>query len=305
VVPEVTSDKDAKLDRRRLARHLTWVSKASVAESLTDFGAQPLTSANRIGVTGPPGAGKSTLIANLLEIRMRRNSSIGVLAIDPTSPVSGGSILGDRIRMDEVPINPNIYIRSMPSMSAHDGLSNNVSGLLNVMDQYGFDEVFLETVGSGQADYTIRTLVDTVILVLVPESGDLVQAMKAGIMEMADIYVINKADRPGARKSAADISSVLQQRPADSTGWQPPVLVTSKENRDLKDLDTALEKHRQWRQQALDSTRQSRARTRYHVESLIHRHVTEILDQTGDEFFDQNLQQIYSNLVDNLKMTKS
>lgn len=307
MAPEVTADKDseAKFDRRSLARHLTRVSKASVVESLADLGVEPEGAANRIGVTGPPGSGKSTLIAKLLETRILRYSSIGVLAIDPTSPVSGGSILGDRIRMDDVATNPNIYIRSMPSMNAHDGLSNNVSSLLTVMDQYGFDEVFLETVGSGQVDYTIRTLVDTVILVLVPESGDLVQAMKAGVMEMADIYVINKADRPGARKSAANISSVLQHRPTDSTGWKPPVLVTSKENQDLKELDEALEKHRQWRQQTVGGTQQSRARTRYHVESLIHQHVTELLDQTGDEFFDQNLQQIYSNIVKNLKIAKS
>jgi LAO/AO transport system kinase len=296
----VTSDPQVNIDRRQLARDLTRVAGISVAESLSDQWMKPAAAVRRIGVTGPPGAGKSTLIAKLAETRLERCSSIGVLAVDPTSPVSGGSILGDRIRMEEVASNPRIYIRSMPSMTTHDGLTHNVSSLLAVMDRYGFDEVFLETVGSGQVDYAIRTLVDTVILVLAPESGDLVQAMKAGIMEMADIYVINKADRPGARKSAADISAVLKHKPADSSGWRPTVLVTSQQDNSLDELNDALESHLQWHRQNTNSVEQNRARTRYHVESLLQRHASELLDGADDVDFDQPLRQIYDKLVQDL-----
>ncbi len=199
------------LDRRALARQLSLAGRASVADVLSEADSNFKTEkpAVRIGVTGPPGAGKSTLIARLAASRLQHGERVGVLAIDPTSPLSQGSILGDRIRMDEIADDPNLYIRSMPSRHAHDGMADNITGMLAVLESHNFDNIFLETVGIGQADYSVRTLVDTVILVVVPESGDTVQAMKAGVMEMADVYAVNKADRPGAKRTVTDIQSVL------------------------------------------------------------------------------------------------
>ena len=213
------------LNRRALARQLSQAGSASVADALSDaFDVLEETeSAVRIGVTGPPGAGKSTLIARLAAARLQQPGRVGILAIDPTSPLSKGSILGDRIRMEEIAADPNLYIRSMPSRHAHDGMADNMTEMLAVMERHNFDDIILETVGIGQADYAVRTLVDTVILVVMPESGDTVQAMKAGVMEMADIYVVNKADRPGAKRTVADIQSVLALKDFNSDGWQPPV----------------------------------------------------------------------------------
>lgn len=293
-----------RFDRRRLARELTRVGRASVDESLADADTVAAAGAVRIGVTGPPGAGKSTLIARLAETRLNHRSRIGVLAIDPTSPLSGGSILGDRIRMDEITSNPNLYIRSMPSRHAHDGLADNVTEMLAVMDRYGFDDVILETVGSGQADYTIRTLADTVVLVVVPESGDAVQTMKAGVMEMADIYVVNKADRPGAERMAADIRSVLSFKQSSPDDWQPPVLLTSSQDGDQTALDKAIEAHLEWYRGAADIAAQRRARARYHIESLINRRVDELLADAAPESFDQPVREIYRHLVEQLRLAE-
>lgn len=293
-----------RLDRRALARSLTRAGRASVGEAMTAARATAAAPALRIGITGPPGAGKSTLIAKLAETRLRHRERVGVLAIDPTSPLSQGSILGDRIRMDEVAANPNLYIRSMPSRHAHDGLADNMTEMLAVMDRHGFDDVILETVGIGQADYTIRTLVDTVILVVVPESGDAVQAMKAGIMEMADIYVVNKADRPGARRTAADIRSVLTLKQIEPGGWQPPVLLTSNRDPDMAALDQAIAAHTDWHRDRIDVAEHRRSRVRYHIESLISRRVEELLEESGPALLDQPLPEIYDHLVRRLRTTE-
>jgi LAO/AO transport system kinase len=166
--------------RREMSRALSRVANATVAETLETQAELPEQVLYRIGVTGAPGAGKSTLISRLAARRVARDAKVAVVAIDPTSPVSQGSILGDRIRMDAVSDDPNIFIRSIPSRRAHDGLADNTADLLWAMEGHGFDEVIVETVGVGQAEYSVRAIVDTVVLVLLPESGDAVQAMKAG-----------------------------------------------------------------------------------------------------------------------------
>jgi LAO/AO transport system kinase len=178
--------------RRNLSRALSRIANADVSDTLAQQSEPPAMNLPRIGITGAPGAGKSSLIARLAKLRKHADRKIAVLAVDPSSPVSQGSILGDRIRMDAIADDPDIFIRSIPSRRAHDGLADNTADLLNAMEGHGFGEIILETVGVGQAEYTIRTLVDTVVLILVPHSGDAIQAMKAGILEMADIYVVNR-----------------------------------------------------------------------------------------------------------------
>lgn len=266
--------------RRALSRALSRIANADVGETLAQ--ATPATGSAliRIGVTGPPGAGKSTLIARLAKLRKGSRRKIAVLAIDPTSPVSQGSILGDRIRMDSIADDPDIFIRSVPSRRAHDGLTDNTADLLNAMEGHGFDEVILESVGVGQAEYSIRTLVDTVVLVLLPESGDAIQAMKAGILEMADIYVVNKADLPGAELMAAEIEMVAQRQSAD--GWTPPVIRTTRNDPDgFAKLDAAIASHAEWRVTHTNVDNIRRARARYQAQGLIARRVDEILE--GDE----------------------
>jgi LAO/AO transport system kinase len=266
--------------RRALSRALSRIANADVGETLAQ--ATPATNSAliRIGVTGPPGAGKSTLIARLAKLRKGSRRKIAVLAIDPTSPVSQGSILGDRIRMDSIADDPDIFIRSIPSRRAHDGLTDNTADLLNAMEGHGFDEVILESVGVGQAEYSIRTLVDTVVLVLLPESGDAIQAMKAGILEMADIYVVNKADLPGAELMAAEIEMVAQRQSAD--GWTPPVIRTTRNDPDgFAELDAAIASHAEWRVTHTNDDNIRRARARYQARGLIARRVDEILE--GDE----------------------
>jgi len=163
----------------------------------------------RIALTGAPGSGKSTLVGALAHFRLNADPDLrmGVLAVDPTSRYSGGAILGDRIRMDAIGTSDRLFIRSLASRRTGAGLADNMAVILNLLGEFGFDETITETVGAGQVDCAVRELADTVILVINPESGDAIQAMKAGIMEAADIYVVNKADLPGASNALASLRS--------------------------------------------------------------------------------------------------
>lgn len=283
------------LDRHALGRALTRLANASAQAvlqgALAERGGQPVC-ARRIGLTGAPGAGKSTLAGRLALHRVRQAAQahpvqksealrtsphrVGVLAVDPSSPNTGGAILGDRIRMDELPGSAELYIRSIGSRTSSDGLSDNLPEMLELMDAFGFDEVLLETVGVGQAEHAARVQVDTLVLVLLPDSGDAVQAMKAGIMELADLYVVNKADLAGASRMAADIQRITafsRRRPGD---WQPPVLLTSAQQPEsIAALSEAIDEHGRWlkgqpaRQALLD------ARARYRLARLLERLLAE------------------------------
>ena len=264
--------------RREMSKALPRVANASVSETLEEQKSIPINNLYRIGVTGAPGAGKSTLISHLASKRVQRDRKIGVIAIDPTSPVSKGSLLGDRIRMETVSDNPNIFIRSIPSRRAHDGLADNTADILWSMEDKNFDEVIVETVGVGQAEYSIRSLVDTVVLVLLPESGDAIQAMKAGILEMADIYVVNKSDLPGAEQMAGDIAVTAARKSGVKEEWIPKVIQTSNNNIDsFRALDEAIESHRIWRSEKVNRDEERRARILYQVQGLIGRRIEELI----------------------------
>ncbi len=169
-------------------------------------------SAARVGITGPPGAGKSSLVTEFARLCRRGGEDVGVVAVDPTSPYSGGALLGDRIRMNELATDPGIFIRSMASRGSLGGLATTTKEVIDLMDAYGFPRLLIETVGVGQTELEITGAADTVVVVLVPESGDGVQAMKAGLMEIADIFVVNKADRPGADRLVREIRGALKLR---------------------------------------------------------------------------------------------
>ena len=287
--------------RREMSKALSRVANASVSETLEEQKSIPINNLYRIGVTGAPGAGKSTLISHLASKRVQRDRKIGVIAIDPTSPVSKGSLLGDRIRMETVSDNPNIFIRSIPSRRAHDGLADNTADILWSMEDKNFDEVIVETVGVGQAEYSIRSLVDTVVLVLLPESGDAIQAMKAGILEMADIYVVNKSDLPGAEQMAGDIAVTAARKSWVKEEWIPKVIQTSNNNIDsFRALDEAIESHRIWRSEKVNRDEERRARILYQVQGLIGRRIEELIEVLTDSDLDKTPKEIYEILIENL-----
>lgn len=264
----------APLDRGVLAREITGLANggASAAE-----GEAVPSRARRIALTGAPGAGKSTLAGHLARLRAK-NRRYGILAIDPSSPKSGGAILGDRIRIDELEGTTDLYVRSLGSRSSNDGLSDNLPSILHAMDRHAFDEVLLETVGVGQADYAVHALVDTVVLVLHPESGDIVQAMKAGIMEMADIFVVNKSDLPSAEKTAADIKRISSLTRRQTGAWVPPVLNTSfTDPGSIVRLSETIDAHAAWRAESEPPAVRAQAMQRYRVRRSLQRRIDEAI----------------------------
>ena len=172
--------------------------------------------AMRVGFTGPPGAGKSSLVASLARAYRGQSEEVGVVAVDPTSPYSGGALLGDRIRMNDLATDPGIFIRSMATRGSLGGLATTTKEVLDLMDAFGFHRVMVETVGVGQSELEITGAADTVVVVLVPESGDAIQAMKAGLMEIADIFVVNKSDRPGADRLVKDLRLALHLKEGEA-----------------------------------------------------------------------------------------
>lgn len=269
-------------NRRELGRRLTTLTDASVADVLAVRGDELLAQPDGprlIGFTGPPGVGKSSLIGALAQRRFDQGVNLAVLCIDPTSPLSGGSILGDRIRIDAD--DADIYVRSVPSRQANDGLTDNLPDLLAALSGTGdFDEIWVETVGVGQAAYGIRRCVDTVVVLVLPGSGDTVQAMKAGILEVGDVHVVTKGDQPGAEQMAAELASIVGD-----------VIVTSTvDGRGLDKLLATIDGH---------GRRRTDDRSRYDVERLITRRVRELLGDT--DLTDLTLQQAYHHVTHTLE----
>lgn len=176
-----------------------------------------------VGVTGPPGTGKSTLLDALIGFLRREGRRVGVVAVDPTSPFTGGAILGDRIRMQQHSTDPGVFVRSMATRGHLGGLAPATASAVEVLDAYGCEVIFVETVGTGQAEVDVVSSTDTVVVVTVPTLGDSIQTLKAGVMEIGDIFVVNKADRGDADRTAQEIRAMLALAPA-RTGWVPPVL---------------------------------------------------------------------------------
>ncbi len=285
----------APVGRRGLSREISRIADASVTEMLALSDAAVATG-RRIGVTGPPGAGKSSLIARLVRQRLERAGDIAVIAVDPTSPVSGGAILGDRIRMEELATDPRVYIRSLASRHSLDGLADNLPSVLGYLETAGFTELVIETVGVGQVEYEIRSLVDTLVLVLIPGAGDQIQAMKGGILETADIIAVNKADLPGVKQLVAELRSVLERRPA--AGWTVPVILTSSADPAGETaLAEAIDRHRDWCAQTGRNKALLAQRKRHHVGSLIARRLHEVLPELPAAILDRPLAGLYDEVL--------
>ncbi len=235
-------------DRRALARKVTMIenevpqARRHQAELHKQAG-----KAHIVGVTGAPGVGKSTLVTRLARELRRREHKVGVVAIDPTSPFSGGAILGDRIRMMELAGDPNVFIRSMASRGSLGGLSASTRDVVRAMDAAGYNPVIIETVGTGQAEVEVMRAAQTVLVVSAPGMGDDIQAIKAGILEIADIFVVSKADKPGADQTAAELTMLLSLDPQRRKSyWRIPVLKTSAiKDQGIPQVVDAMAKHYQ------------------------------------------------------------
>ncbi len=220
-------DKFLKGDLRALSKIISFIENRAdgyrdLLGRLYKYTGQAL----RIGITGPPGAGKSTLVNCLIHEFLKENKKVGVIAVDPTSPFTGGALLGDRVRMNEFPIDGRVYFRSMATRGASGGLTAATGNVTVAMEAFGFDVILIETVGVGQVELDIIDACDTVVVAIVPESGDSVQTMKAGLMEIADIFVLNKADRPGADRLESSLHQMLETKAHDETSWIIPIVAT-------------------------------------------------------------------------------
>jgi LAO/AO transport system kinase len=238
--------------------------------------------AHIVGVTGPPGAGKSTLIDALVRILRRDGRRVGVVAVDPTSPFTGGAILGDRIRMQDHTTDPGVFVRSMATRGHLGGLAPATSGAIDVLDAYGCDPVLVETVGAGQAEVDIVGTADTVVLVTVPHLGDSVQTLKAGVMEIGDVFVVNKADHGDAERAAMEIKMMLGLAP-DQGGWRPPVLLaTATAGTGVPEVLRGIQDHRAYQEAHGLLTARRTARRRQEILRLVEGRLrAKIVTQTG------------------------
>ena len=201
--------------------------------------------AYRVGVTGPPGAGKSTLTGELTRVLRQVGHSVAIIAVDPTSPFTSGALLGDRVRMADLDNDEDVFIRSMATRGSGGGLSANTADVADIFDAAGFDYIFIESAGVGQTELDVRHLVDTTVVVLAPEAGDQVQAAKAGLMEIADIFVMNKCDRPGSSTAMQSLQSALSFRNQNRERWQARVIETvASESRGTAELVEEIMRHK-------------------------------------------------------------
>jgi LAO/AO transport system kinase len=293
-------------DRRSLARLLTAVeNRTRLGETAMRYLYPTAGKAHLVGITGPPGSGKSTLVAALIAEVRKAGRSVAVVAVDPSSPITGGALLGDRVRMQAYATDDGVFIRSMAARGHAGGLASTSTAAAAVLDAAGFDLIFLETVGTGQSEVEVAAAADTTVVLEAPEMGDEVQAIKAGLLEVADLVVVNKGDKPGAQRTAAQLRAMLVAAAARGDGTDRPrpkrpevLMTTAVDGTGIPELLAALDRHRATGRDGLgNAARLARAeaqvwsivtdRLRGRLHDEAHREATdETLDKVADHRLD-------------------
>ena len=269
-------------DVRALGKALSVIEDGTPELSELLSGLPDSGSALLIGVTGPPGVGKSTTTGALISEYRSKGLRVAVLAVDPSSPVTGGALLGDRIRMQEHALDEGVFIRSMSSRGQLGGLSSATQAAAKVLDAVGFDVIIVETVGVGQSEVDVVNAVDTVVLVLAPGAGDGVQAAKAGILEIADIYVVNKADRDGAEGVVRELRSMIGLGSNSQASWTPEIVTTTATTgQGLTDLVLAISKHHDWAVASGDRALRSVERAKLNLRRAVLDSIAELLNMNA------------------------
>jgi LAO/AO transport system kinase len=267
-------------DARALARLVSLAEDGSPALRPVMKALAPLTGqAQVIGLTGAPGVGKSTLTAALVAAYRERGQRVGVLAVDPTSPFTGGALLGDRVRMQDHATDPGVFIRSMATRGHLGGLSRAAPQALRVLDAAGFEVLLVETVGVGQAEVEVASLADTTLVMVAPGMGDSIQAAKAGILEVADIFVVNKADQPGAQETVRDLRAMIALARRGPGEWRPPIVTTiAVKGEGIGELAAEVDAHWSWLASSGQRDARRRARAREEISAIA---VAELRQRAG------------------------
>lgn len=288
LVSVTLKDRFLNKDERALARAISLVESASSdGQALLRALRTTVSKSHIVGITGSPGSGKSTLTDQLIAQVRAQDKTVAVIAVDPTSPYSGGAILGDRIRMMRWHQDPNVFIRSMATRGHLGGLAAASLQVLALLEAYGFDYIFIETVGVGQSEVDIVRVADTILLVLTPGQGDGVQAFKAGIMEIADVFAINKYDLAGAKRLKREIQAALELSHPEASDWWPIIQETIASKGQYSDkLFEALAKHHQFLEEKGKLELKKRERMRFEISSLLSEQVRLALQAKEDDFIE-------------------